>query len=74
MQGESSDRYVPGGPLAVESTLVHETGLFFAEGLRNVGLDRWQLRTRGHSSPRAGRTGDEMGAREVLRRGIRATI
>jgi hypothetical protein len=45
----------------VESTLVFVTWLFFAEGRRNEGLDRWQFRTRGLSRPRAGRTGDEIG-------------
>jgi hypothetical protein len=39
----SSDRCAPGGPLAVESTLVPESELFFAEGFRNEGLDRWQF-------------------------------
>lgn len=50
----SSDRRAPAGTLAMKCTLVLQTWFFFAEGLRNGGLGRWQFGRGEPSGPTLG--------------------
>lgn len=55
-----SERSGRGGRLlTVECTLVHGTGLLFAGGPLNVGLDRFRFGRGDFSKPHAGPTGDD---------------